>query len=562
MAQENGICAIVPCGQNGFRPHVHGMGILVNDREVVTCAHVIDIALGPGWEKSSGQAVVRVCFPLVDGAPYIDGTVDKTRLFASGRSHDGGPADIAVIQLGADAPTSVGRPTFRKYEGGEEALAYGFRGKEVEGVWRSHPDGEWVNGEIMGRQPGGRAQLDGLRTTGAVVEKGFSGGGVYVRARDSVVGMIVESDRDKEKQIAQFIDVPTLQSALGEQSALTTPATLSSGWRRPDPPAAAADTEKKLREIEEYLRRIGEALPAPSPDKGLLFYVKRLLKDEALRAGFGLPRDASVAGAMSRLVSSGEPSAQPFLAILAQRVYHLLWRFESTLKYIPGDWPKEPTARSLALRAICEPHVVARRPTLHDISEALRLSKDLGAFTESAPDPTLYAVLRSFDEGASAASSELSPEATADHQTALDFLYDYLSELLSGERQIDDSSNAWWAVRTGIWIGDRRFSDLLPKVANKYYDIIVPPERVSRLAAVPEIYNAVRTTSYTLSNVQAILERERGLDEIFKGRLRSVIYRMLDRLLQSSRHDQLYLASVHHEGLRNYLDYLKDRSMP
>ncbi|HYP54548.1 MAG TPA: hypothetical protein VEQ42_13445, partial [Pyrinomonadaceae bacterium] len=275
---------------------------------------------------------------------------------------------------------------------------------------------------------------------------------------------------------------------------------------------------------------------------------------------FGFPKDAKLSAALYDIVASGEPSASPFLGILAQRLNHLLWRFESTLKYIPADWAEQYKARSEALRELCDPHLVAKRPTLRDVSAALRQeSKELRAFTESAPDPTLYAVLRSFDEGDSSLSLGDGGGPQDDREVALDFLSKHVSQLLGGGRVVDDSSNAWWAVRTGLCSGDERFRDLLKGVAHKYYDITVPAEHVSKLGAVPEIYKPIRTSSYTLSNAQAIVERERNLDASLKEQLRQVIYRMLERLLKTPPSKQLYLASVHHEGLSNYLDYVADQ---
>jgi hypothetical protein len=41
MAETSGVCAIVPQGyQDGTPPRVFGMGTLVSDRELVTCAQV------------------------------------------------------------------------------------------------------------------------------------------------------------------------------------------------------------------------------------------------------------------------------------------------------------------------------------------------------------------------------------------------------------------------------------------------------------------------------------------------------------------------------------------
>jgi hypothetical protein len=532
------------------------MGILLDAREIVTCAHVIDEALGKGWQRRSSEpGRVSICFPLADGAPCVEGTVDDRRWFPPGMTGRGEPSDIAFIQLDEDAPTSAERAALKNHSN-SEAKAYGFRGKEVDGGWLSHPYGDWVYGRIAGTLPGGRMQFDGVNREGATVERGYSGAGVYVQDSDSVVGMIVEKDR--EKNTAQFIDVPSLKKARGRQAASPRAA------RREAPPALVASARKKKTELEEYLRAVGAALPEPDPDAGLLPYLEPILKKDdepahTLRAAFGFPRAVTVSRSIYNLAAGSEPSMRPLLGILAQRLNHLLWRFEFTLEVIPEEWAAEYMARSQALKAICEPHLVAKQPTLRDVSAALRLTKDLKAFTESAPDPILYAVLRSFSSSEEPLPQGDGSDSLSDEDVALDFLFDYLSRLLDGQWQIDDSSNAWWAVRTGIWAGDPRFRGLLTRVANKYYDITVPREDVSRLAAVPEIYKPIRTSSYTLSNAQAIVEHEVALDDALKEQLRQVIYRMRERLSNTPHSKQLYLASVHHEGFRNYLDYVADQ---
>lgn len=543
------MCAIIPLNQQHYQPEVIGMGILLDDREIVTCAHVVDQALGKGWQLRPTPGRIRVCFPLAEGVPYLDGTVDKGRWFPHGPTGRGDVSDVAFIQLEDVAPSSAERAVLASHSRGQLATSYGFRGTETEKGWVSHPSGEWASGTIMGTLPGGRAQFDGVNELGAAIEKGYSGAGIYVTASDTVVGMIVEKDKDKAKKIAQFIDVQSLNKARGKTSASKSIA------RREAPSTQVAQTRKKRAEIEEYLRTIGAMLPEPDPDAGLLPYLKPILNQDdqtarMLRVAFRLPKEVDASRSIYTLVTSEEPSMQLLLSVLAQRLNHLLWRFEETLKFIPEEWAKEYIQRSEILQTICEPYLMAKQPTLRDISAVLRMSKDLWAFTESAPDPTLYAVLRSFS------SKDGEP---SDRDVGLDFLFDYLSQLLKGQREIDDSSNAWWAVRTGICKEDIRFRELLTGVARKYFDITVPRAEVSRLAAVPEIYKAIRTSSYTLSNAQAIVEHERALDQALKEQLRLVIYRMLERLLKTPHSKQLYLASVHHEGLRNYLDYVADQ---
>ena len=141
---------------------------------------------------------------------------------------------------------------------------------------------------------------------------------------------------------------------------------------------------------------------------------------------------------------------------------------------------------------------------------------------------------------------------------ALKYLNDRLERLISGKDQVEDSSNAWWGVRTGIDKKDERFWRLLPDVASTFRETRVPDEKVARLAILPEIYQPIITASYTLSNIQQIFQVDDGqLDQSLKSRLHALIHDMVDRLLKEPRSNQLYLASVHQEGLRNYLDYVE-----
>jgi len=549
------------------------MGILLADRELITCAHVVARARVINTSSQEPEeAVVHICFPYADDSSSVEAAVDMTRYFPPGQPAQGKLTDIAVLRLPKDAPMSVGRALLRPYGRDTLVKIYGFREKELgTGEWVSHPEGEFAEAKIVGPLPGGRGQADGLRTTGASVERGFSGAAVYDPTQDAIVGMVVESDVDKDKRIFQFIDTSSLQKALGIVGNAAPLATSVAGTRD-IPSSLITRTRQKRQEIEKYLSEIGDLLPEPEPDARLLAYLQSILaednpKAESLRASFGFPKSVEKTQPLYDSVSAGEPSMQPLLGIWAQRINQLLWRFEYTLDYIPTDSAKESRVRCGAIRAICEPHLVARQPSLRDVAGALRLSKDLKAFEESAPDPTLYIVLRGFKGMESQPPKGKTPKLDPDSTVVLDFLFSYLDDLLKGKRQIDDSANAWWALRTGIWVGGERFRDFLPSMIEKYDDIIVPGEEVSRLAAVPEIHQPVSTISYTLSNIQAIFEWDRRfdgalkMDDSSKGRLHEVIGNMEDRLLKTPRSNQLYLASVHHEGLRNYLDYVEDQQL-
>src|SRR5713226_2068997 len=128
MADASGICAIVPPGQEGFRPRVHGMGIVVGSRGIITCAHVVNTALGADWWGSPAPGRVRVSFPFAGGV-CRDGTISRDLLFPPGRENTPGLHDLAVIRLLEDIPDGTGVVRLRQSAPGLEVKTFGFRGE-------------------------------------------------------------------------------------------------------------------------------------------------------------------------------------------------------------------------------------------------------------------------------------------------------------------------------------------------------------------------------------------------------------------------------------------------
>jgi hypothetical protein len=223
--EKNGVCAIVPRHQLGYRPKVIGMGILVDDLEMVTCAHVVDAAIGEGWFDQPGDGVVRVCFPFAEGSVCINGTVDRKLYFPPDRAEEGKLTDITVVRLSQPAPAAAGRAVLRVHIDDAPVKVFGFRRKDLDnGGWESHPDGEIVESKVLGPLPGGRVYFEGLRSTGATVEPGFSGAAVYDSRQEAVVGMVVKATAEPGKSNAQFIDVASLWKALGRATHAPQPA--------------------------------------------------------------------------------------------------------------------------------------------------------------------------------------------------------------------------------------------------------------------------------------------------------------------------------------------------
>jgi predicted NBD/HSP70 family sugar kinase len=565
MSASKEICAIVPSRQKGYQPIVYGMGFLVSDQQILTCAHVVEAALGSDWQQGAGT--VQVCFPFVEtdeGVLILQGHVDRERWFARGTPTNKKPTDIAVIVLDVAAPGSVKRATLlhASFEPDVMVKIYGFAGLTAAGGYViSHPTGQYVEGKTMGALPGGRAQFQGTWTTGTVVQSGFSGAGVYDPQRDSIVGMVVRASANPAESIAEFIGTPSLRLALGP--AAVPAGVLSVGPTQSIPRSLYDRIIQKRQDAESYLKEIGDILPEPDPDNGLKGLLESVFSDSPdaarLRVAFGF--GTQDLRPVFNLMKEDNPAVQSLWGKWAQRLDQALWRYGHTLDYVDAAWANPFHQRAQEWRTICEPYRPARQPTLDDIAAILSHgSQSMSAFIEYTPDAELYAVMRSFPSPGASAGSDLVGTAEPNSGPALDFILDYLGSLKNGTRSIDDSANAWWAVRIGICRNDDRFREALAFVADKFAEPRVPQEQAAN-NPMPEIYKPVSTVAYTLSNAQAILECGCASNDVTKNRLHEVIAKMRDRLLATPISRNLYLASVHQEGLRNYLDYSQDQKI-
>jgi hypothetical protein len=325
----------------------------------------------------------------------------------------------------------------------------------------------------------------------------------------------------------------------------------------------ASKTERPteiLAEIESYLEQIGKTI-SPVGDTKFQDYLISILRDESpkqetLRRAFEFPSQVNLRQDLTSLLESQELSLMPLKNVCAQRLYHLLWRFKFTVEEIDAEWREEVLQKTRSLLLLVDPYLTARRPNLLHVKAALEFAGDPVYFSESVADPMLFAALRAFEY------DELrEPLPIPDEQRlrfkkeTLDFIFVYLSEVLSRQREIDDSSNAWWAVRVGVESGEERFQPLIRIILDRFPSVVAPRDEIRKKSTVPEIYTRLRTSAYTLSNIQAILEQNFALEAELKKQLDAMIQELLTILQDTPRSNNLYLASVHYESLRNYLDY-------
>ncbi|WP_246257620.1 effector-associated domain 2-containing protein [Amycolatopsis anabasis] len=172
---------------------VGGAGVLVAERRVLTCAHVVAGVLGIDSRGPRPVDEVSVDFPD-SGEKRVPATVE----YWAPVTEDGG--DVAVLELAAD-PAPGARPAAL----GTSAVAPGDLLRA-----RGYPHGGgaavWAESRVLGRGgPRGEwVQLDGLGPTGSPIVRGFSGAGA-VDARDRVAGILVAALTDPAAKVCWMI---------------------------------------------------------------------------------------------------------------------------------------------------------------------------------------------------------------------------------------------------------------------------------------------------------------------------------------------------------------------
>ena len=177
---EYGICEV-------FRgAYVTGLGFAIGPSHVVTCAHVVNSALGRAGKRDParpGQAeVIRVRFAIgstVGDDGYRAASVMRWLPDEAG-TFDAN--DIAVLQLAEPAPAHV---CFLRPAGFRPLMPVQMWGPQGTG----RPDGGHVKGELLGEVRGGRIQIS-VGGGPFRVRPGFSGGPVWEPATGDVAGVL------------------------------------------------------------------------------------------------------------------------------------------------------------------------------------------------------------------------------------------------------------------------------------------------------------------------------------------------------------------------------------
>ena len=217
-----------------------GMGMLAGPAQIVTCAHVVNAALGRD-ARSQPQPDPLVVIEF----PFLTGTTDRVvahcrarvRLWLPPAREGAAGDDLAGLEVVEGRVPDGARPArlaFSPPRPGRTVRVFGYPGDPPRAA------GAWVATQVQGRVGGGRLQLDSGVDPALRVQPGFSGAPVVDDAAGRVVGLLAvaapawSGDRD-----SYAISADRLRLAWPEVLDPHFPARPGSPARAGQPPAGA-----------------------------------------------------------------------------------------------------------------------------------------------------------------------------------------------------------------------------------------------------------------------------------------------------------------------------------
>ena len=198
MSQELELSVVRIYSNSG---NVIGAGFLVSDKYILTCTHVVAIALGiPPGTSEMPTGTVELDFPQVDSKQKLIAKVFFWLPISSDSFES--QEDIAVLKLEKPCPDKAKPLELLASEKlwKHEFVAFGFPQNKSYGVWTS--------GILQGANAKGWVQIEVKSENSYRLEEGFSGTPVWDENLQRVVGMAVAAEKDRHDVKAAFI-IPT-----------------------------------------------------------------------------------------------------------------------------------------------------------------------------------------------------------------------------------------------------------------------------------------------------------------------------------------------------------------
>ncbi len=173
---------------------------MVNDRRILTCAHVVQDALEIDDKQKTDilSDTIKVDFPLSKQKELCSAQVIFWDI----------AKDIAVLQFISALPSEALPAKVQSFDQIQETKFRTF------GFPNNYDSGVWAIGVIRGKNADGWFQLEDVKAQGYQIEPGFSGAPVWDDDRRRVVGMVVAADTDAQAKVAYCIPADALIAML------------------------------------------------------------------------------------------------------------------------------------------------------------------------------------------------------------------------------------------------------------------------------------------------------------------------------------------------------------
>ena len=183
---------------------IAGAGFLVSEHHILTCAHVVETALGKklGSLQERPNEELSFDFPLLSPSQYFRAKVVSLLPVLTVTGQPSAGEDIALLEITTGTlpsnyrvpsivPSDVLRTTFE---------SFGFPSGKNNGVEAKGITGVSISQDCIA--------IEDTKTTGYFIEQGFSGAPIYSTDSKAVIGMVVRAD--KEHKLAYMIPAQVL----------------------------------------------------------------------------------------------------------------------------------------------------------------------------------------------------------------------------------------------------------------------------------------------------------------------------------------------------------------
>jgi len=173
-----------------------GVGFIIADNQVLTCAHVVNVSLGRSLTEQTAPGVAlrpKLILPLFEdggghpGSPTAKVSAEVLHWSPPG-SEGFAAGDIACLEIPAGALPAPVTPLALADPGGSQGMPLDLFGYPTT---PPRPMGAWTRCRLVNKVAGGLWQLDQDLQSALHVQPGYSGSPLWDPSRGAAVGMLV-----------------------------------------------------------------------------------------------------------------------------------------------------------------------------------------------------------------------------------------------------------------------------------------------------------------------------------------------------------------------------------